>query len=57
MPDGRDGRLLKLGDTLKRPQLAETYKKIASKGADVFYTYVSNIFKCFNLLSMNNLKE
>lgn len=33
------GTLLKLGDILKRPKLAATYRKIAnSGGADIFYT-------------------
>lgn len=33
----RDGKLLKEGDTLFRPKLANTLERIANNGADEFY--------------------
>ena len=32
------GTLLKEGEVLKRPKLAQTYKRLAKEGADLFYT-------------------
>ncbi|KAJ7994117.1 hypothetical protein DPEC_G00262590 [Dallia pectoralis] len=60
---GADGTLLKVGDTVKYPKLADTLEIIANRGPDAFYTgkvaedLISDIREAGGTLSMKDLES
>jgi len=56
-----DGKMLKVGDTLKQPELAATLKRIAKSGAQEFYggetarLIVADMVKSGGLITLEDL--
>lgn len=61
--DGTSGQVLQLGDTYKMPVLAETLRKVAQHGVDIFYRgaigdmMIEDIQKRGGILTKDDLRQ